>query len=182
MVFTPQTTEEIEMVAIQKRRTRIPRKRVRFPRPERRVAKARVGLHRCILREAEPGRVPKRPRWVLEASEIAPKREALNQGSPTFLKLWATSWYSIMRRATSLMHTSETKILLNLPSLILVLIFLNVKTLIMLMLFLERARGRPTWSLRVNWCPRAPRWWPLLQSIWASRWGWFANTPFSRWA
>jgi len=31
--------------------------------------------------------------------------------------------------------------LLNLPSLILVLIFVNVKTLIMLMLFLEQARG-----------------------------------------
>jgi len=52
--------------------------------------------------------------------------------------------------------------LLNLPSLILVLIFVNVKTLIMLMLFLEQARGRLTWSLRATWCPRAPRWWPLL--------------------
>jgi len=29
------------------------------------------------------------------------------------------------------------------------------------MLFLEHARGRATWSLRVTWCPRAPRWWPL---------------------
>jgi len=37
-----------------------------------------------------------------------------------------------------------------------------VKTLIRLMLFLEQARGRPTWSLRAIWCPRAPRWWPLL--------------------
>jgi len=46
------------------------------------------------------------------------------------------------------MHTSEIKILLNLLSIILVLIFVNVKTLIMLMLFLEQARGRPTWSLR----------------------------------
>jgi len=45
-----------------------------------------------------------------------------------------------MRRATSLIHTSETKVLLNLPSIILVLIFVNVKTLIMLMLFLEEAR------------------------------------------
>jgi len=26
---------------------------------------------------------------------------------------------------------------------------------------LEQARGRPTWSLRATWCPRAPRWWPL---------------------
>jgi len=31
----------------------------------------------------------------------------------------------------------------------------------MLMLFLEQARGRPTWSLRSTWCPRAPRYWPL---------------------
>jgi len=29
------------------------------------------------------------------------------------------------------------------------------------MLFLEQAHGRPTWSLRATWCPRAPRWWPL---------------------
>jgi len=29
----------------------------------------------------------------------------LRQGSPTFLKLRATSWYRFMRRATSLMHT-----------------------------------------------------------------------------
>jgi len=41
-----------------------------------------------------------------------------------------------------------------------VLIFVNVKRLIRLILFLEQARGRPTWSLRVTWCPRAPRWWP----------------------
>jgi len=48
----------------------------------------------------------------------------------------------LMQRATSLMHASETKILLNLPLIILVLtikIFFNVKTLIMLMLFLEQA-------------------------------------------
>jgi len=48
-----------------------------------------------------------------------------------------------MRRATSLMQTNGIKILLNLPSIILVMISVNVKTLIMLMLFLERARGRP---------------------------------------
>jgi len=48
-----------------------------------------------------------------------------------------------MRRAASLIHTSEIKILLNSPSIILLLIFVNVKTLIMLMLFLEQARGRP---------------------------------------
>jgi len=53
-------------------------------------------------------------------------------------------------------------VLLNLPSIILVLIFVNVKTLIMLMLFLEQAHGQPTWSLWTTWCPRAPRWWPLL--------------------
>jgi len=52
--------------------------------------------------------------------------------------------------------------LLNLPSIILVLIFLNVTALIMLILFLEQARGRLTWSLRATRCPRAPRWWPLL--------------------
>jgi len=67
-----------------------------------------------------------------------------------------------MRRETSLIHTSEIKILLKLPSIILVLIFGNVKILIMLMLFLEQARGRPTWPLRATWCPRAPRWWPLV--------------------
>jgi len=53
---------------------------------------------------------------------------------------------------------SEIKILLNLLSITLVLIFVNVKTLIMQMLFLEQARGRPTWSLRATRCPRAPRW------------------------
>jgi len=46
-----------------------------------------------------------------------------------------------MRRATSLIHTSEIKILLNLPLIILVLIFVNVKALTMLMLFLEQTRG-----------------------------------------
>jgi len=51
-----------------------------------------------------------------------------------------------MRKATSLIQTSEIKSTLNLPSIILVLIFVNVKTLIMLMLFLEQARGRLTWS------------------------------------
>jgi len=49
--------------------------------------------------------------------------------------------YRLMRRATSLIHTSEVKILLNLPSIILVLIFVNVKALIMLMSFLEQAQG-----------------------------------------
>jgi len=43
------------------------------------------------------------------------------------------------------MHSSEIKILLNLPLIVLVLtikIFRNVKTLIMLMLFLEQVRGQ----------------------------------------
>jgi len=43
-----------------------------------------------------------------------------------------------MQRATSLMHASEIKMLLNLPLIILILtikIFRNVKTLIMLMFF-----------------------------------------------
>jgi len=47
-----------------------------------------------------------------------------------------------MRRDTSLIHTSEIKMLLNSPLIILVLtikIFGNVKTLIMLMLFLKQA-------------------------------------------
>ena len=52
--------------------------------------------------------------------------------------------YRLLQRATSLIHTSEIKILHNLTSIILVLIFVNVKTLIMLILFLEQARGRPT--------------------------------------
>jgi len=70
--------------------------------------------------------------------------------------------YRLMRRATSLIQSSEIKMLLHLPSIILELIFVNVKTMIMLTLFLEQARGRPTWSLRATWCPRAPRWWPLV--------------------
>jgi len=47
-----------------------------------------------------------------------------------------------------LIHTSETKILLNLHSIIAVLINVNVKTSIML--FLEQTCGRPTWSLRAT--------------------------------
>jgi len=47
--------------------------------------------------------------------------------------------YRLMRRATSLIHTSEIKILLNLSLIILVLIHVNVKTMIMLLLFLEQA-------------------------------------------
>jgi len=55
--------------------------------------------------------------------------------------------YRLMRKATSLIHTSAIKNLSNSLSVILVLICVNVKTLIMLMLFLEQACGRPTWSL-----------------------------------
>jgi len=50
-----------------------------------------------------------------------------------------------MQRATSLMHASEIKMLLNLLLIILVLtikIFRSVKTLIMPMLFLEQDRGQ----------------------------------------
>jgi len=63
-----------------------------------------------------------------------------------------------MRRGTNLIQTYEIKNLLNLPSVILAVIFLNVKTLIMPMLFLEQARGRLTCSLRATRCPWAPRW------------------------
>jgi len=45
-----------------------------------------------------------------------------------------------MQRGTNLIHTSELKVLLDLLSIILVLIFVNVKALIMLILFLELAR------------------------------------------
>ena len=76
--------------------------------------------------------------------------------------------YQWMRRATSLIHTSEIKILRNLPSVIAVVTFVNVKTLIMFILFLEQARGWPPWSLRVTWCPQAPRWWPLLYCMLSS--------------
>jgi len=55
--------------------------------------------------------------------------------------------------------------LLNLPSIILVLVFVNVKKFIMLMLFLEQARGRPTWSLQVTWCPWAPHWRLLAYAV-----------------
>jgi len=59
--------------------------------------------------------------------------------------------YRLMRRPTSLIRTSERKILLNLALIIFALIFVNVKTLIMLLSFLEQARGRRTCSLRATW-------------------------------
>jgi len=58
-----------------------------------------------------------------------------------------------MQGATSLMHASEIKMLLNLPLIILVLtikIFRNVKTLIMLMLFYSR----PVASLKIFFEPK----------------------------
>jgi len=50
-----------------------------------------------------------------------------------------------MQRATSLMHASEIKMLLNLPlsvSVLTIKIFRNVKTLIVITLFLEQACGQ----------------------------------------
>jgi len=41
----------------------------------------------------------------------------------------------------------------------------TVKTLIMFMLISEQARGRPTWSARVTWCPRALCWWSLTYGL-----------------
>jgi len=61
---------------------------------------------------------------------------AVRQGSLTFLKLRATSCVPIISKGCKI-DTNEIKILLNLPSIILVLIIFNVKTLIMLILFLE---------------------------------------------
>jgi len=58
-----------------------------------------------------------------------------------------------MWRATSLIYISEIRILLNLPSIILVLIFVNVQTFVKLMLFSEHARGRLTWSFASDLVP-----------------------------
>jgi len=69
--------------------------------------------------------------------------------------------YWLRWKATSLIHTSEIIILLNLLSIISILIFINVKTLIMLMLFLEQACRQRIWSLWATWYLQAPRWWPL---------------------
>ena len=46
-----------------------------------------------------------------------------------------------MRRATNLIHTSEIKVLLNLLSVILVLIFVNAKALIMRATYMVLARN-----------------------------------------
>jgi len=41
------------------------------------------------------------------------------------------------------------------------MMLIYVMILIILMLFSKQVRGRPTWSLRATWCPRAPCWWSL---------------------
>ena len=65
-------------------------------------------------------------------------------------------------RATSLIHTSENKFLLNLPLIMLsIMMLIYVTILIILMLFSKQARGRPTLSLRATWCPWAPCLWPV---------------------
>ena len=104
---------------------------------------------------------------VVAASSVVAKVVEL-RGHQPFWNCELLLVYRLNLRATSLIHTSEMKVLLNLLSIISVLIFVNVKTLILLMLFLEQARGRRTWSLRVTWCPQAPRWWPLVYPIWSA--------------
>jgi len=44
------------------------------------------------------------------------------------------------------------------------MMLIYVTILIILMPFSKQACGRPTWSLRATWCPRAPCWWLLLYS------------------
>ena len=88
--------------------------------------------------------------WTSEWS--TQKLNGYSRGHQPFWNCELLLVHRLMRRATSFMHTFEIKILLNLP--------LIIWVLIMLMIFLEPARGRPTWSLRATWCPRAPRWWP----------------------
>ena len=116
-------------------------------------------LRRVVLPFAFPSEQLRR-RPTACSREMGDLFNTLNQGSPTILKLRATSCVPINAKGyyCSLIHTSEIKVLLILLSIILVLIFVNVKTLIMPILFLEQAHGRPTWSLRATWCPRAPRW------------------------
>ena len=82
--------------------------------------------------------------------------------------------YRLMWRTTSLIHTSETKILLSLHLIILVLIFVNGKTFIMPILVLEQTRGGPTSSLWATCRPRAQRWWPLLYKL-SQRKSWEQN-------
>jgi len=42
------------------------------------------------------------------------------------------------------------------------MMLIYVTILINLMLFFKQAHGRPTWSSRATWCPRAPCWRPLV--------------------
>jgi len=71
-----------------------------------------------------------------------------------------------------LIHTSEIKNLLNLPSSYHLMMLIYVTILIISMLFSKQARGRPTWSLRATWCLRAPCWvTPVLVVITAARYG-----------
>jgi len=63
------------------------------------------------------------------------------------------------------------KILLNLPLIMLsLMILIYMKIRIIIMLFSKQTRGRPTWSMRATWCPRAPCWWPLT---WSQPWCFF---------
>ena len=71
--------------------------------------------------------------------------------------------YRLKRRATSFIHTSEIKILLNLPSIILVFIFVNAKTLNFE--DIENANAIFRTGQRATWWRRAPRWWPLFYWI-----------------
>jgi len=65
------------------------------------------------------------------------------QGSPTFSKVRANSWVPINAKASSSIHTSEKKILLNLSLIMLLksITFIYPKALMMLMLFSAQVRG-----------------------------------------
>jgi len=56
-----------------------------------------------------------------QLTPLKPIENLLEQGSPTFMQLRATSWYRLTLRATSLIHIPEVKFLLNLPSILLLL-------------------------------------------------------------
>jgi len=78
-----------------------------------------------------------------------PTKAPCGDGTGTTNLLEAESYFlracGLMRRATSLIHTSEIKVLLKYPlniSVLTIKIFCNVKTLIMLMLFLKQAGGQ----------------------------------------
>jgi len=72
--------------------------------------------------------------------------------------------YWLMRRATTLIHTSEIKNFAQFTFNYVCIDFVKVRTLIMLMSFLKQAQRQLTWFLRATWCPQAPScWWPLNQ-------------------